>query len=147
MLDESTRTQICEAIQAGMPLRKVAHLMKIKRKDIDDEMLADPGFRAAVLHARAKCMDELLKKLAQAKQWQAATFLLESLWPDRFGRNRKGRARSGQPPQLTDSTDLSPLTQEEQRQLEALLAKLDAKQTKTPAETVGQQSPGRDAAD
>jgi hypothetical protein len=146
-LDNNTRTDICEHVKAGMPLRKVAHLMKMTRKRIDEEMMADPGFRGAVLHARAQCMNELLKKLNGAKQWQAATFLLESLWPRRFGRNRKGGPSKDRQTQLIDSADLSPLTDEEQKQLEFLLAKLDAPQTKTPEETVREQGAGREASD
>jgi hypothetical protein len=147
MLDDKMRSEICSALERGTPMRKVAHLTKMKRQEIQDEMRADPKFRAAVLHARAKCMDELLKKLQEAKQWQAATFLLESLWPERFGRNRKRGATKDDQSEPIDGADLSALTDEEQRQLEFLLAKLDAQETKTPTAIAGEQSPGRAGAD
>ena len=121
------RLTILKAIALGMPLRNVADLVELPVTRIKTEMRQDREFAAAMRNARAQCMHDRLEKLSKAEQWQAATFLLESLWPRRFGRNRKPLPKSVTPMNAADRAKLERLTEQEKRQLRFLVAKMNGR--------------------
>ena len=83
------RKTVIESVEVGMPLCKVAPLVKTTARRLRAEMKADPRFGAEVNAAESRCMKRCLDALEKCTQWQANTFLLESRWPGQFRRNRK----------------------------------------------------------
>lgn len=130
-LTADERDEIIKSIKLGMPLRHVAGLIKLKISVIRQEMAEDPEFKASIRQARSACMQSRLEKLEKSAQWQAATFLLESLWPTQFGRNRKGR-RPSKEGDADTGLDLDRLTPEQRRVLDHLLAIANAEEPQTP---------------
>ena len=123
-IDEKKRKDIIDNLKIGMPLINVADLVTVSLEEIERGMDEDAAFKAAVNNAIAECMKEQLEKLKPLKNWQAVAFLLQSLWPTRFGRRSRGsRKRRGTPPSAPGEFDPKNLTDEEHEQLKYLQAK------------------------
>jgi len=126
-------------IEIGMPLRKVEHLNGMESGHLKKQMDEDSTFRAKVRQARSLCMKSRLDALAKASQWQAATFLLESLWPQRFGRNRKPLPKQVSPID-TSGIDFDNLTEDEQKHFDRLMSKLHGKAEETEPQGADSQT-------
>lgn len=118
----ATQKQIADALELGMPLGSVADYVMLSVDEIQREMHGDPAFKAAVNKAIAECMHKRLTKLDKLDNWQALAFILESIWPKRFGRHSR-RGRRGKKPSLQGDLDFNYLSAEEQDHLDYLLAK------------------------
>lgn len=92
--DADAREMILEAAKIGMPWKIIAQFVGMTLSELSDLRHADRELTRAIFQARAECMHELLAQLATVKQWQAITFILESRWPEHFGRNRKRKKKS-----------------------------------------------------
>jgi hypothetical protein len=124
-LDKETREQLVKALQIGMPKGNAADLVKISRFELEQEMDDDSTFAVMVNEAIAQCMNERLKKLDKLENWQALAFILQSLWPEGFGRTSRGRRRRRKKnrPQSGGELDFAHLSEAEDEQLKYLLAK------------------------
>jgi hypothetical protein len=123
-INQETQTKIVGALQLGMPLGNVADYVTLPLEQIQQEMNTSPDFKAAVNKAIAECMHKRLTKLEELENWQALAFILESLWPTRFGRKSRGSRRlRAKRPSTKDDLDFDRLSPEEQDHLEHLLAK------------------------
>jgi hypothetical protein len=123
LIDSDKRKQIIDALRLGMPLGKVADLVELPLAVIQQELRDDPAFNARVNHATAECMHSRLEKLAGLNNWQALAFILQSLWPERFGR-RQGTRKRRKPEAAQANPDFSQLSSDERDHLEYLLAKV-----------------------
>ena len=92
-LTPEQREQVENAAGLGMPWRLIAALITMTLDDLNALRRKEPDLAKAVRKAEAACMESLLKRLQEAKQWQALTFVLQSRWPANFGRNRKPRKK------------------------------------------------------
>ena len=88
-LSDDDRTRIITSVELGMPLDKVAALVKKSVRQLRTEMKSNRAFGDEVKAAESRCMEGCLQALKGCKHWQANTFLLESRWPGQFRRNRK----------------------------------------------------------
>ena len=123
-IDENKRGDIIKNLKIGMPLVNVADLVMVSLEEIERGMDEDAAFKAAVNNAIAECMKEQLEKLKPLKNWQAVAFLLQSLWPTRFGRRSRGsRKRRPAPPPAPGEFDPKNLTDKEHEHFKFLQAK------------------------
>jgi hypothetical protein len=133
-INASTQQTIIEALELGMPIANVSDLVEIELPTIQQEMIAEPRFKAAVNKAIAKCMHERLQALKSCKNWQALAFILTSLWPARFGRNSKGVPKLAKLLNSPHILDFSRLDQYEQAWFDYLMAKLNGDNPKRPTD-------------
>lgn len=123
-VSQETQGKIVRALELGMPLGNVADLVKLPLEQIRHEMNASADFKAAVTQAIARCMHARLEKLEKLENWQALAFILQSLWPDRFGRKSRGSKRTrARRKAIQGDLDFDRLSPEEQQHLDHLLAK------------------------
>src|SRR6185312_825929 len=120
---KTTRDRIEKALKLGMPLNSVADYVELDVSIIHSEMHRDRGFRKAVKKAIAECMHERLEALKELRNWQALAFILESIWPNRFGRKSSGHPHQFKLAGNGNGPIISRLTKDEQEDLEYLLAK------------------------
>jgi hypothetical protein len=130
-IEQSKRDQIIEALKLGMPMGNAADLVPISLELLKQEIEADPDFSVKVRQAIAECMHARLKTLAGLKNWQAIAFILQSLWPERFGRKSRGTTKRRRSQQTGPQPDPARLTEDETRKLDELLAKLHGRNTVT----------------
>src|SRR5665213_2918161 len=126
MPQHKNHTEIVNAAKIGMPWKVIARLVNMSLSELNDLRHQERELARAVLHAQATCMNDLLTKLNDVKQWQALTFILESRWPEHFGRNRT-RKRT-HPPGDPDPTEemLNALTPDEYQNFRAMVDKMHA---------------------
>lgn len=115
------RKNILEALELGMPMSSAADYVELDMPEIDAEMRRDVAFRRQVRKAIAECMYSRLQKLDQLKNWQALAFILESIWPSRWGRHSKGRKRPRSLRVRIERADFSKLTVRQQRIFQLML--------------------------
>ena len=132
LIESSKRETIIQALEIGMPLNVVADYVELELSVLQDEMRRDRDFRTKVRKAIADCMHARLKALENLKNWQALAFILESLWPRRFGRKRRQMPKVIVKRPVSAKIDFSVITPEEKRQLDYILAKLHGEQRRLP---------------
>lgn len=88
-LTPAVRGVILEALRDGMPRELTAHLVGVARSTLG-EWLRSPRFADAVAQAEAEMVHdalEAIRRAAESGTWQAAAWLLERRYPQRFGLN------------------------------------------------------------
>ena len=100
-LSDDQQKEIASAFGLGMPWPLIAALIEMTMDELASLKRREPDLAKVVRKAEAECMKGLLEKLNKAQQWQASTFLLQSRWPGKFGRNRKPRVRKKTEPSPT----------------------------------------------
>jgi hypothetical protein len=124
-LDQKVRTKILGALTLGMPIGIVADYAEVSLTGIRAAMDADPEFDSDVRKAIATCMHKRLELLDKLQNWQAVAFILESIWPSRFGRKRRGTSKRAKPRVVSmDRPDFSQLTNVERQDFDRMLAKV-----------------------
>jgi hypothetical protein len=148
-IESAKRDTILQALGIGMPLNVVADYVELELSVIQEEMRRDRDFRTKVRKAIADCMHARLTALKDLKNWQALAFILESLWPRRFGRKRRQMPKVIVKRAVSAKIDFSVITPEEKRQLDSILAKLHDEQRRLPDQTDRQRAEGgrREGAD
>jgi len=98
VLTPEVEAKILGAIRdGGMSFRTACAYAGISDDTFLRRRKADPEFAARVEHAREMCKAKLLTQIMAAapKNWSAAAWLLERLWPEEFGRHRLETEHSG----------------------------------------------------
>lgn len=89
-LDAKTKTGILAVVSLGATLETAARYFKREPREIVDEIAADAEFQRDFQQAREQAEVFFLKQVKSAaqdaKNWRAATWSLERLYPDRYGR-------------------------------------------------------------
>ena len=119
--DPQTCEKIITSLRLGMPLTSVADYMRIPMSELRAEMKRDAEFKAEVNRAIAVCMHDQLEKLEALRNWQAVAFILQSLWPTRFGRRSVGARKPRKQAAPAQAFDLGRLTPQETQYLDRLL--------------------------
>lgn len=93
-LDAQTKTGILAVISLGATLETAARYFKREPSELVDELVADAEFQREVKQAQEQAEVFFLKQVKSAaldaKNWRAATWSLERLYPDRYGRIKAG---------------------------------------------------------
>jgi hypothetical protein len=134
-LDQPIRQKITQALELGMPLKNVADYVGVDLKAIRAEMSNNPRFKAEANKAIADCMHARLTTLEGLKNWQAIAFILESLWPRKFGRKRRQMPKVVSRRISSTGVDFSRLTPDQKHQLDDLLALVYGQQRLLPDPT------------
>jgi hypothetical protein len=91
-LTEHQRTQICEMLASGGSYEMAADGCGVTLEMIQKEESFDPLFKEFTSHAVLRSEVNLLRNVVGAasdsKQWRAAAWLLERLYPDRYARRK-----------------------------------------------------------
>jgi hypothetical protein len=126
-LHPNIRSQILEALRAGMTMKRAADHVGYALCDIRLQMKSDALFAMEVRQATTEAELKMLKSLQKSMQWQAWKFLLQSLYPDRYYSARKSKKRPTNPEPESDEERLARINVEQQMVLRPILAQMDAK--------------------
>ncbi len=89
-LDAQTKTGILAVVSLGATLETAARYFKREPSELVDELVDDPEFQREVKQAQEQAEVFFLKQVKSAaldaKNWRAATWSLERLYPDRYGK-------------------------------------------------------------
>ena len=123
-LEAHIRTDIINAVKLGMPIPTAADLVGVTASSVRSEMSRDREFGRKVRQATAECMQGRLKALEKLENWQALAFILESLWPRRFGRKRRQMPKVIVRRLTSPKLDFGSITAREKHELKRILGKL-----------------------
>ncbi len=88
-LDQPTQQQLCAILTVGCPLQTAAHYVDCTLADIQHTAKLNKSFAALLRQSQARTEFIHLKNIFTAaddtKNWRASTWLLERLYPDRYG--------------------------------------------------------------
>lgn len=91
-LTSQQRSQICEMLASGGSYEMAADGCGVTFEMIQKEESFDPLFKESTSHAVLRSEVNLLRNVVAAasdsKQWRAASWLLERLFPDRYARRK-----------------------------------------------------------
>ncbi|MDO4587370.1 MAG: hypothetical protein Q4C95_08740 [Planctomycetia bacterium] len=94
-LDLSTRNGVIAIISLGCDIDTAAVYLKKNPKDIYREIKNDKNFELEVKQAEKQAEVYLIKQIKDAasseKNWRAATWFLERLRPNKYGKNKQNR--------------------------------------------------------
>jgi transposase len=88
-LTDDRTAQICTLLRAGTTVDLAAEATGISRRTFYDWLERDPDFRQSVDEAKAQAEATLVARVAKASaagSWQAAAWLLERRWPQRWAK-------------------------------------------------------------
>jgi hypothetical protein len=101
---EATQRAVCELVRVGVEPVQAARTQLVSEPVFEEWMrLGRVGgtgharhveFRDAILQAEAECEAALVMQIRAGKNWQAATWLAERRFPERFLRRSVGGERS-----------------------------------------------------
>lgn len=113
---DETRDAIIAALQKGYPRSAAAAAGGIAYSTMREWEKAFPEFSEALEKAEGAAKSDLVDKVAAAKSWQAAAWLLERRWPTEFAQ-RKALEMSGPDGGPIDHRDVSGLADHEKEAL------------------------------
>ena len=87
VLDEVKRREICALYYAGISTRAIAKYVGCSPSTISNTAARDPEFACTIRNAFMRRELSLLMNIQNAspKQWRASAWMLERLYPDRYG--------------------------------------------------------------
>ncbi len=89
LLDEAKRRKICEVLAVGGTRTMAAAYVGRSLDTIARAAKRDPAFakelRRASVECEIRCLRNLSKAAQEPKNWRAAAWMLERLWPERYG--------------------------------------------------------------
>ena len=88
-LTEALTAQICKCIESGLSQHRTADLVGVGRSTLLKWKQTNREFRDHIKRASAVGEQELLKSIRDAKadDWHAAAWMLERLYPERYGKH------------------------------------------------------------
>jgi hypothetical protein len=93
VLDAEKKAKVLEVVGAGFPIRYAARYVGCDEGTIRHAGQRDPEFYDQVKYAQFKAEYDLVKNIRSAsesgKNWRAAAWSLERLFPDRYGPHRR----------------------------------------------------------
>jgi len=88
-LNVDQRRRACALLALGGTRRVAAEFADCRRLDLEAEIQRDPAFKLMVQQSELRPEIEILRTLQEAardpKQWRAAAWALERLYPERYG--------------------------------------------------------------
>lgn len=92
-LNDDQRRRACALLGLGATRRVAAEFADCRRLDLEAEIKRDPAFRLTVKQHELRPEIETLRKLLEAardpKQWRAAAWFLERLYPERYAAGKR----------------------------------------------------------
>ncbi len=113
---DEARDLIIAALKKGYPRSSAAAAGGIAYSTLREWEKAFPEFSEALEKAEGAAKSDLVDKVAAAKSWQAAAWLLERRWPTEFAQ-RKSLEMSGPDGGPIDHRDVSGLADHEKQAL------------------------------
>jgi transposase len=97
-LDDLMAQRVVDAVKRGLPRRETALMCGIGESTLYDWMRDNPELASRIKRAETEGELELIEtiKSASERQWQAAAWLLERRYPERYGRRDGERPLSEQ---------------------------------------------------
>jgi hypothetical protein len=92
-LNDGQRRLVCALLALGATRRSAAEFADCRRLDLEAELKRDPAFKLQVLQSELRPEINNLRTLLEAardpKQWRAAAWALERLYPERYAPQKR----------------------------------------------------------
>jgi hypothetical protein len=103
------KVKVYNWLQVGASLADCADLLRVSRDTFWAAMRADPAFRTGVKEAIKDGKLRLVKKVGNAKPWQAAAWMLERKYGQEFGRKDRHEHTGANGGPIKSETKVGPL--------------------------------------